>query len=67
MLSFNYKYAKNKRKGTPRIVASVLRDDYPCKLKTPFPKVIIPLVQSRVGVKVSYSTAWRGKRDAANE
>ncbi|XP_010501852.1 PREDICTED: uncharacterized protein LOC104779165 [Camelina sativa] len=56
-----------KRKGTPRLIVSVLRDDYPCKLKTPVPKEVIPLVQSRVGVKVSYSTAWRGKKEDEND
>ncbi|XP_010445859.1 PREDICTED: uncharacterized protein LOC104728599 [Camelina sativa] len=59
--------SRNKRKGSQRLVASVLREEYPCKLKTPVPKDLIPLIQTRVGVKVSYSTAWRGKKQAASE
>ncbi|XP_024006433.1 uncharacterized protein LOC112082944 [Eutrema salsugineum] len=38
-----------------------------CKLKTPAPQELIGLVQNAFGVKVSYSTAWRGKRAAAND
>ncbi|XP_010424785.1 PREDICTED: protein FAR1-RELATED SEQUENCE 8-like [Camelina sativa] len=56
---------RRKRRGTPHLVASVLREDYPCLIDTPTPKNLIPLVQSRVGVKVSYSTANRGKKLAA--
>ncbi|XP_023641784.1 uncharacterized protein LOC111831497 [Capsella rubella] len=57
----------NRRNGTPRIVASILAEDYPGKFDTPSPKNLIDLVQGRFGVSVSYSTAWRGKKQAASE
>ncbi|XP_013700163.2 uncharacterized protein LOC106403932 [Brassica napus] len=57
----------DRRKGTSQIVASVLAQDYPGTFDTPVPKVLIDLVHRRVGVHVSYNSAWRGKREAANE
>ncbi|XP_048624209.1 uncharacterized protein LOC106406498 [Brassica napus] len=57
----------DRRKGTTQIVASVLAQDYPGTFDTPVPKVLIDLVHRRVGVHVSYTSAWRGKREAANE
>ncbi|XP_024015304.1 protein FAR1-RELATED SEQUENCE 3-like [Eutrema salsugineum] len=59
--------SKNRRKGTPQLVRSICHSDYPGKLKTPAPQELIGLVQNAFGVKVSYSTAWRGKRAAAND
>ncbi|KAG7556797.1 MULE transposase N-terminal all-beta domain [Arabidopsis suecica] len=56
---------RNKRRGTQHLVASVLREDFPCLIDTPTPKNLIPLVQLRASVKVSYSTANRGKKLAA--
>ncbi|XP_010507176.1 PREDICTED: uncharacterized protein LOC104783758 [Camelina sativa] len=56
-----------KRKGTPRLVSSVLHEDYPGKFVTPAPKEIICLVQGKVGVHVSYSTAFREKRLAVSD
>ncbi|KAG7543365.1 Transposase MuDR plant [Arabidopsis thaliana x Arabidopsis arenosa] len=56
---------RNKRRGTQHLVASVLREDFPCLIDTPTPKNLIPLVQLRAGLKVSYSTANRGKKLAA--
>ncbi|KAG7578993.1 MULE transposase N-terminal all-beta domain [Arabidopsis thaliana x Arabidopsis arenosa] len=41
--------------------------NYPGKLTIPPPKDLINLVQRRFGVQVSYSTAWRGKKEAAND
>ena len=58
---------RDRRKGTKQIVASVLAQDYPGTFDTPVPKVLIDLVHRKVGVKVSYTAAWRGKREAANE
>ncbi|CAE6199406.1 unnamed protein product [Arabidopsis arenosa] len=58
---------RSRRKGTPTMVASLLAEDYPGKLTTPPPKDLIDLVQGRFGVQVSYSTAWRGKKEAAND
>ncbi|CAA7054994.1 unnamed protein product [Microthlaspi erraticum] len=57
----------NRRRGTPRLVASVLHEDYPGQFDTPAPKNIVGLVQRRVGLSVSYSTALRGKRLAVND
>ena len=51
-----------KRKGTPELVAALLHDTFPGLLETPAPKVIMGLVQTKLGVKISYSTALRGKR-----
>jgi len=51
-----------KRKGTPELVAALLHDNFPGLFETPAPKVIMELVQTKLGVKISYSTALRGKR-----
>jgi len=53
-----------KRKGTPELVAALLHDTFPGLLETPAPKVIMKLVQTKLGVKISYSIALRGKRQA---
>lgn len=58
---------RNRRKGTPRLVASILHEEYPNQFNTPSPKDLIGLVQKRFGVKVSYATALRGKKQAAND
>ncbi|XP_056858139.1 uncharacterized protein LOC108834492 [Raphanus sativus] len=58
---------RNRRKGTAHICASLLAKDYPGTFDTPVPKVLIDLVHRKVGVAVSYTTAWRAKREAANE
>lgn len=52
---------RNKKRGTPRLVASVLHENYPGVIDTPTPKIIMDLVQERYGASVSYSTALRGK------
>uniref|UniRef100_A0A0D2ZTX9 Transposase MuDR plant domain-containing protein n=1 Tax=Brassica oleracea var. oleracea TaxID=109376 RepID=A0A0D2ZTX9_BRAOL len=57
----------DKRKGTSQIVAFVLAQDYPGTFDTPVPKVLIDLVHRRIGVHVLYTSAWRAKREAANE
>lgn len=43
------------------MVASVLHKVYHGQFKTPTPKNLIGMVQGKLGVKVSYFTAWRGK------
>ncbi|CAE5981183.1 unnamed protein product [Arabidopsis arenosa] len=53
-----------KRKGTPELVAALLHDTFPGQMETPVPKVIMELVQTKLGVKISYSTALREKRQA---
>ncbi|XP_056852005.1 protein FAR1-RELATED SEQUENCE 4-like [Raphanus sativus] len=57
----------NRRRGTQEIVASVLAQDYPGSFDTPRPKALMDLVHRRVAVQVSYTTAYRGKRLAANK
>ncbi|XP_056848648.1 protein FAR1-RELATED SEQUENCE 5-like [Raphanus sativus] len=58
---------RNGRRGTPQVVASVLGEEYPGRYDTPRSSDLISMVTRKVGVKVSYATAWRGKRLAANE
>ncbi|XP_010496538.1 PREDICTED: uncharacterized protein LOC104773592 [Camelina sativa] len=58
---------RDKRIGTPQLVASVLRENYQGELNSLKPKNLISLVEERLGVKVSYSTALRGKKQAAND
>ncbi|KAL0699890.1 hypothetical protein Bca4012_056012 [Brassica carinata] len=58
---------KKKKRGTPSLVASVVHADYPGKYKTPDPKTLISLVKNRLGVKVSYATALRGKNKALSD
>ncbi|XP_013646000.2 uncharacterized protein LOC106404364 [Brassica napus] len=58
---------KKKKRGTPSLFASVVHSDYPDKYKTPDPKTLIDLVHNRLGVKVSYSTALRGKNKALSD
>ncbi|CAA7058408.1 unnamed protein product [Microthlaspi erraticum] len=52
----------SRRRGNPRLVASVLHEDYPGQFDTPVPKTIVDVVHHRLGVNVSYSTALRGKK-----
>ncbi|CAA7014590.1 unnamed protein product [Microthlaspi erraticum] len=47
----------SRRRGNPRLVASVLHEDYPGQFDTPVPKTIVDVVHRRLGVNVSYSTA----------
>ncbi|XP_024013392.1 uncharacterized protein LOC112087754 [Eutrema salsugineum] len=58
---------QNKRKGTPQVVADVLRGVYPGEVDTPAPKALIKVVQNEAHVNVSYSTALRGKKLAISE
>lgn len=53
--------SNQKRKGTPRLVASILHEDYPGLMETPAPKSIMNIVQNKLGLRISYSTALRGK------
>ncbi|KAF8053627.1 hypothetical protein N665_1389s0001 [Sinapis alba] len=48
----------NKRRGTPQIVAAMLAQDYPGSFDTPVPNTLIDLIHHRIGVHVSYPTAW---------
>ncbi|XP_013589304.1 PREDICTED: uncharacterized protein LOC106297647 [Brassica oleracea var. oleracea] len=57
----------NRRRGTQQIVASILAQDYPGSFDTPRPNALIDLVHQRVAVEVSYTTAYRGRRLAANK
>ncbi|XP_018480029.2 uncharacterized protein LOC108851107 [Raphanus sativus] len=57
----------NRRRGSPGIIAAMLAQDYPGSFDTHVPTTLIDLVHRRVGVTVSYPTAWRGRRQAANE
>lgn len=50
-----------KRKGTPRLVASIVHDDYLVLFETPTHKTMVGLAQRKMGVEVSYAKAWRGK------
>ncbi|XP_013679158.1 protein FAR1-RELATED SEQUENCE 4-like [Brassica napus] len=45
----------------------MLAQDFPGSFETPVPNTLIDLVHRRVDVQVSYPTAWRGRRQAANE
>lgn len=54
---------KSKMKATPSLVASFLHDDYPGSFITPAAKELVGLVHRRVGIEVSYATAWRGKKE----
>ncbi|KAL0833276.1 hypothetical protein Bca101_085165 [Brassica carinata] len=58
---------KRGKRGTPSLVASVVHADYPGQFKTPDPNTIINLVKNKLGVKVSYSTALRGKHQAVSD
>ncbi|CAA7027678.1 unnamed protein product [Microthlaspi erraticum] len=63
----NASTSMQKTRGTPHLVASVLNEDYAGIYDTPAPKNIMDIVQARLGVKVSYSTALRGKHKAVND
>ncbi|KAG7588865.1 MULE transposase domain [Arabidopsis suecica] len=56
-----------KQKGTPRLVASVLHEDFRGQLETPDPKTIMSLVKGRLGLDCSYSTALRGKKQHVSD
>ncbi|KAL1193995.1 Protein FAR1-RELATED SEQUENCE 5 [Cardamine amara subsp. amara] len=56
-----------KRKGTPRLVASLLHKDFPSQFHTPDPKSLVSLVIGKFVVPVSYSTAYRGKQLAVSD
>ncbi|XP_024014480.1 protein FAR-RED ELONGATED HYPOCOTYL 3-like [Eutrema salsugineum] len=58
---------ENKRKGTPQVVADVLRASYPGVVDTPAPRSIVKAVQNEAHVNVSYSTALRGKKLAISQ
>ncbi|KAL0796377.1 hypothetical protein Bca101_067754 [Brassica carinata] len=53
-----------KRKVTPRCVSAIVHKDYPGQYKTPTAKILVGLVQRRLGVEVSYTTCLRGKKQA---
>ncbi|XP_013606796.1 PREDICTED: uncharacterized protein LOC106313520 isoform X2 [Brassica oleracea var. oleracea] len=54
--------SKSKRgKVTPQLVASLLHEAYPGEMQTLTPKSIIDFVWTKLSVKISYATAWRGK------
>ncbi|CAA7033014.1 unnamed protein product [Microthlaspi erraticum] len=59
--------SSNKKNNTPRLVASILHEEYQGKFDTVAPKNLISIVQERLGVQVSYSTALRGKKKAVND
>ncbi|XP_010436832.1 PREDICTED: uncharacterized protein LOC104720651 [Camelina sativa] len=56
-----------KKPGTPRLIASVLHEDYPAQLDTPTPKNIMGIVRGRLGMHCSYSTTWRGKKQHVSD
>ena len=56
-----------KRVATPQLVASVLQENFPEGFDTLRPKNLIDLVREKHGVKVSYATALRGKKQAARD
>jgi len=51
-----------KRKGTLELVAALLHVTFPGQMETQVPEVIMEFIQTKLGVKISYSTALRGKR-----
>ena len=53
-----------KKKGNPQLVAALLHDHFPGQLETLVPRIIMELVQTKLGVKVSYLTALREKYHA---
>ncbi|XP_056848862.1 uncharacterized protein LOC130499001 [Raphanus sativus] len=53
-----------KRKVTPRCVAAIVHKDYPGLYETPTAKILVGLVQRKLGVEVSYTTCLRGKKQA---
>ena len=53
-----------KRKVTPRCVATIVQKDYPGLYETPTAKVLLGMVQRKLGVEVSYTTCLRGKKQA---
>ncbi|XP_023642430.1 uncharacterized protein LOC111831643 [Capsella rubella] len=54
--------SNSKQRGTSRLVASVLHEVYPGQSDTPSPKNIMNIVQGRLGLLCSYSSALRGKK-----
>ncbi|XP_056861971.1 uncharacterized protein LOC130509797 [Raphanus sativus] len=53
-----------KRKVTPRCVAAIVHKDYLGLYETPTAKILVGLVQRKLGVEVSYTTCLRGKKQA---
>ncbi|XP_033129969.1 uncharacterized protein LOC117126257 [Brassica rapa] len=53
-----------KRKVTPRCVAAIVHKDYLGLYETPTAKVLLGLVQRKLGVEVSDTTCLRGKKQA---
>jgi len=51
-----------KHTGTPRLIVSVLHEDYSGEFQTPPPKSIMSIVWGRMGLHCSYATAWKGKK-----
>lgn len=58
---------QSKRKGTPQVVADVLRGSFPGQVDTPAAKSLMSVVQNEAHVSVSYSTALRGIKLAISE
>ncbi|XP_010474324.1 PREDICTED: uncharacterized protein LOC104753827 [Camelina sativa] len=56
-----------KKTGTPRLIASVLHEDYPAQLDTPAPKNIMGIARGILGMHCSYSTTWRGKKQHVSD
>ncbi|XP_024009325.1 uncharacterized protein LOC112084426 [Eutrema salsugineum] len=54
-------------RGTKRLVASLVKEKCASQLQTTTPAEIMTLLQTEVGVSVSYATAWRGRNIARNE
>ena len=59
--------SNTKRHGTPELVAAILQEEYPGRLKTPTPNDIVDLVKTKIGLTISYSTASRGKNLAVSD
>ncbi|KFK25985.1 mutator-like transposase [Arabis alpina] len=49
------------KKGTPQLVADVIHEEFPGVMDIPSPKLLVDLVLSKAGVKVSYETTLRRK------
>ena len=53
-----------KRKGNSQLVAALIHDKFPGQMDTPVPRIIMELVQTKLGVKISYSTTLMRKYHA---
>jgi len=59
----SFKTSSNcKHTGIPRLITSILHEDYPAEFQTPPPKSIMSIVRGRMGLHFLYATAWRGKK-----